>query len=57
MNEIIKGLTEIAKSLNVTLPQLALAWAIKSKDVSCALIGVSRVQQIDENIKAVEIQK
>ena len=36
---------------------MALAWTIASKDVSTALLGFSRLEQIDENIKALDILK
>lgn len=45
----------IAKSLNVTQAQLALAWAIASTDVSTAILGFSRITQIDENVGAIKV--
>lgn len=37
------------------MAQFALAWAIKSKDVSTAIIGASKVEQLESNVKALEI--
>jgi len=34
---------------------LALAWTLRNKDVSTTLCGFSRVSQVEENVKAVEI--
>jgi aryl-alcohol dehydrogenase-like predicted oxidoreductase len=36
---------------------LALAWALANKDVSVLLFGASRLEQVDENLKAVEVLK
>jgi len=51
-------LKEIAeKKLNCTLAQLALAWIIANPDCSTTILGASRVSQLEENVKAVEIYK
>ena len=44
---------DLAKELGVTQAQLALAWAIATKDTSTAILGFSRVQQVEENIGAI----
>jgi voltage-dependent potassium channel beta subunit len=51
-----KRLTEIARSLGLTLSQLALAWVLRLPEISCAIIGATSVQQLEENLKAVELQ-
>jgi L-glyceraldehyde 3-phosphate reductase len=48
----IHSLNEIASSRNQTLSQLALAWALRDHRVTSALIGASSVQQLDENLDA-----
>jgi len=53
--KLFKEFEEIATSLGGTIPQLALAWVLKNKDVSTALVGFSSVKQVEENAKAVEI--
>ena len=51
-------LKEIAeKKLNCSLAQLALAWIIANPDCSTTILGASRVSQLEENVKAVEIYK
>jgi len=55
--KMFKELGEIAKQLDCSLAQLALAWVLKNKDVSTAIFGVSKVQQIDDNVKAVSIYR
>lgn len=53
----MKEFEVLAKELDCTQAQLALAWVIYNKDVSTAIFGVSRISQIDDNIKALEIYK
>ncbi len=55
--QTFKDLEEIAKSLGATLPQLALAWVLKNNDVSTIICAFSRLEQVDENLKAVQIAK
>ena len=51
-------LKEIAeKKLNCSLAQLALAWIVINPDCSTTILGASRVSQLEENVKAVEISK
>ncbi|OEF99182.1 voltage-gated potassium channel [Vulcanibacillus modesticaldus] len=52
----IEMLKEVANDLGVSLAQLALAWVLVQKNVSSAIIGASKPEQIEENVKAVEIE-
>jgi len=54
-SKILCGLKAIADEAGFTQAQLALAWAVASKDTSTALLGFSRTSQIDENIKAIDL--
>jgi voltage-dependent potassium channel beta subunit len=51
----VAALEPIAKELNCTLSQLALAWCLKNPFVSTVITGASRVEQVHENMKAGEI--
>jgi len=51
----LEQLERVAKELDISLPQLALAWVLRQKNVSSALIGASRPEQVEENVKAVEV--
>ena len=51
----LKDLAE--KKLNCSLAQLAIAWIIANPDCSTTILGASRVSQLEENVKAVEIYK
>ena len=49
----IRGLTEIAESRRQTLAQLAIAWTLRGKNVTSALVGASSVAQLEANLAAV----
>jgi len=55
--KMFKEFEEIAKEFGGTIPQLALAWALRSKDVSSAICGHSKVSQVEDNCKAAEMLK
>lgn len=48
-------LEPIAKGLGVSLAQLAIAWCLKNPNVSTVILGASKVDQIHENLKAIEV--
>lgn len=52
--ERVKKLYSIAFQRGQTLSQMALAWVLREGRVCSALIGASRVGQIQENVKALE---
>ncbi|UOF92556.1 aldo/keto reductase family protein [Fodinisporobacter ferrooxydans] len=51
----VQKLATIAKSVDATLSQLAIAWVLRQGNVSSAIIGASKVSQIEENIKAIDV--
>lgn len=48
-------LNDIAQQIGATLPQLALAWCLKNPHVSTVILGASKVEQLRENLKALEV--
>ncbi len=50
----VKGLNEIALLRGQSLAQLALSWVLREGKVTSALIGASRVRQIEDNVKALD---
>ncbi|AFH63051.1 voltage-gated potassium channel [Paenibacillus mucilaginosus K02] len=48
----VSKLTELARELDITLSQLSLAWILRQPNVSSALIGASRPEQVVENAAA-----
>jgi voltage-dependent potassium channel beta subunit len=51
-----KALQTIAGDLGVSLPQLAIAWCLKNKNVSTVILGGSKTIQLKENFAAIELQ-
>lgn len=49
----VKLLNEIAKERGQNMAQLAIAWVLRGGKVTSALIGASKVSQIEENVAAV----
>jgi L-glyceraldehyde 3-phosphate reductase len=52
--ERVRALNEIARRRNQTLAQLALAWVLRDPRITSALIGVSSVKQLENNVAALE---
>ena len=50
----IRRLNEIARQRGQTLAQLALAWVLRHPAVTSALIGASRVRQIEDGVAALQ---
>ncbi len=48
-------LIPIAKGLGASMAQLALAWTLKNPNVSTTITGASRVEQVKENMKAIDL--
>lgn len=51
----VRKLTAIASDLGVTVAQMSLAWILTHPEVSCAIIGATKVDQLTENLKATEV--
>ena len=52
----VQQLVPIAKELDLTLAQFGLAWVLQNPNVSSAIIGASRPEQVIENVKAVGVE-
>jgi L-glyceraldehyde 3-phosphate reductase len=48
----VRALGEVAKERGQTLAQMALAWVLRDGRMTSALIGASRVEQIEQNVAA-----
>ena len=54
--EKVRRLTkEVAEPLGYSMAQLALAWCLKNPNVSTVITGASKVSQVHENMKALEV--
>ena len=54
-NEKVRALSVVADDLGCTLAQLAIAWCAKNPNVSSVITGASRVAQVHENMKALDV--
>ena len=48
----VQELKPIAGDLGLSMAQLAIAWVLQNDNVSAALVGASRPEQVAENVKA-----
>ncbi len=55
--EKTRQVTKIAAEIGVPMSQLALAWCLKNPNVSTVILGASKVSQLEENLKALEVVK
>jgi voltage-dependent potassium channel beta subunit len=54
-NRRVRRLKEIADELGCTLSQLSLAWCAANPHVSSVITGASRVEQVHENLGALDV--
>ena len=54
-NQKVRALESIAKELDCTLAQLSIAWCAKNPHVSSVITGASRVEQVHENLAALDV--
>lgn len=51
-----KKLAVLCNELGVSMPVVALAWCLKNPHVSSVILGASKVAQLHENLKALDVQ-
>ncbi|MGA1152277.1 MAG: aldo/keto reductase, partial [bacterium] len=51
----VKNLKVISDRLGCSLSQLALAWCASNPNVSTVITGASRVEQVHENMKSLDV--
>lgn len=51
----VRELTGIADGLGTTTGQLAIAWCLKNPRVSTVIMGASRVEQLHDNLRALDV--
>lgn len=54
--ERVQRLEPVAKDCGLTTAQLAVAWVLQNPNVTAAIIGASRPEQIADNVKAVGVR-
>lgn len=55
--EKVKELEKIAKAIDVTVAQMSIAWCAKNPNVSTVILGASKEDQLEENLKGIEALK
>jgi L-glyceraldehyde 3-phosphate reductase len=50
----VSRLNDIAKKRGQSLAQMAIAWVLRHKNMTSALIGASSAKQLDENVAALK---
>jgi voltage-dependent potassium channel beta subunit len=51
----VKKLDSLANELNVSMPALSIAWCVKNPQVTTAILGATKKEQLNENLKALEV--
>ncbi|NUR32290.1 MAG: aldo/keto reductase family protein [Catenulispora sp.] len=52
----VQRLKPVAESMGLSMAQLAVAWVLQNPNVSAAIIGASRPEQVAENVKAAGVK-
>jgi len=52
----VQKLGPIAEQVGLTMAQLAIAWVLQNPNVSSAIVGAPRPQQLADNVKAVGVR-
>ena len=53
--ETVRRLGNVAEEAGMPLPRMALAWTLRQPNVAAAIIGASRLSQLDENVAAADV--
>jgi aryl-alcohol dehydrogenase-like predicted oxidoreductase len=50
--ERVQQLVPVAEGLGISMPQLALAWALREPNLASVIVGASRPDQVADNAAA-----
>ena len=53
--QAVENLAQIADDLGVSLAQMSIAWILKNPNVSTVITGASKMSQLEENFKALDV--
>lgn len=51
----VRELTAVAEELDTTMARLAIAWCVKNPHVSTVILGASKVSQLEDNLRALDL--
>lgn len=52
LNQKVRKLMKLSQDLGLSLPQLGIAWCLENSNVSTVILGASRLEQLQETMKA-----
>lgn len=52
----VRRLTELAAGLELTMTELALAWALRRPEISCVITGATTPEQVRANVAASDVE-
>jgi aryl-alcohol dehydrogenase-like predicted oxidoreductase len=53
--EKVKQLNSLAQELDVSLTNLSIAWCLKNPNVSSVILGATKTNQLQENLKSLDL--
>jgi voltage-dependent potassium channel beta subunit len=53
----VEKLNKVANELAISMPVLAISWCLKNDNVSTVILGASKLKQLQENFKAIEVKE
>ena len=53
-HEKVRQLNQLSNDLNIPLVNLALGWCLKNENVSTVILGASKVEQLNQNLKTLD---
>jgi len=51
----VKKISDLAKKLNISTAALSIAWCLKNPNVSTAILGATKKQQLIENLRSLDV--
>ena len=54
--QVVEEVKELAKKLNYSPAQIALAWVLQKKGITAPIVGATKMPQLEEAVKALDIK-
>lgn len=51
----VRNLAQLSKELGISLTHLSIAWCLKNPNVSTVILGASRLSQLEDNLKSLDV--
>jgi voltage-dependent potassium channel beta subunit len=51
----VRNLTKFSNEIGISMANLAIAWCLKNPNVSTVILGASKLSQLEENLKSLDI--